>query len=97
MSGAGEALRDENIAVIAYPNGLGTTTVIALTVAEFISLQGLIAKIPDSRCVDVADDRTIDSGIIAVLDKMRERGPYSDWRCRMEKLGINPDATHPMM
>lgn len=97
MNGAGEALRDENVAVIAYPNGLGTTTIIGLTVAEFISLQDLIIKIPDSRCVDVSDNNTVDSGIISLLDKMRERGPYSDWRQRITRLGLDPDATYSQM
>jgi hypothetical protein len=91
---AGERLRDENVAVIAYPNGLGTTTILALNVAEFLSLQGLITTIPDMRCVDVSDATTIDSGIVDVLDKMHERGRYDKWRERMEKMGIDPDATY---
>jgi len=97
MNGAGEALRNENVAVIAYPNGLGTTTIIGLTVAEFISLQDLISKIPDSRCVDVSDNNTVDSGIMSLLDKIRERRLFAGWRQRMTKLGIDPDATYSQM
>ena len=97
MNGAGESLRKENVAVIAYPNGLGTTTIVGLTVAEFISLQELINKIPDSRCVDVSDSKTVDSGIMSLLDKINLRGPYDNWRCRMERLGIDPDATYAAM
>ena len=91
MSAASQVLKDDGMAVVVYPNKLNTTTIVALTEEDFAQIRALLESISDMRVVDVADKDFIDDGIMAVLDKFRERGRYSNWRERMAEIGVDPD------
>lgn len=78
-------------ALIIFPNGLTTVTLVRIKADQWEPFQDLIEVIPDDQVIDIADPLTpqaIEAGVAKLGRKARREGEYADWDERMKRLGL---------
>jgi len=87
-------LQEDGEALIIYPNGLGTVTMVRIKKDQWEPFQDFIEVIHDDQVIDInppATPETIEAGVAKLGRKERREGEYVNWDERMNKLGLNQD------
>lgn len=82
----------EREALIIFPNGLSTTTLVRIKADQWEPFQDFIDVIPDDQVIDIRSPLTaqaLDDGIAKLGRKARREGEYVGWDERMKKLGLD--------
>lgn len=82
----------EREALIIFPNGLSTTTLVRIKADQWEPFQDFIEVIPDDQVIDIRSPLTaqaLDDGIAKLGRKARREGEYVGWDERMKKLGLD--------
>lgn len=82
----------EREALIIFPNGLSTTTLVRIKADQWEPFQDFIDVIPDDQVIDIRSPLTaqaVDDGIAKLGRKARREGEYVGWDERMKKLGLD--------
>lgn len=82
----------EREALIIFPNGLSTTTLVRIKADQWEPFQDFIDVIPDDQVIDIRSPLTaqaVEDGIAKLGRKARREGEYVGWDERMKKLGLD--------
>ena len=78
-------------ALIVFPNGLSTVTLVRIKADQWQAFQDVIDTLPDDQIIDTREPLTaqaLDDGIARLGRKARREGEYVDWDEKMKKLGL---------
>jgi len=92
MTETEKLLKTEGKALLIYPNGLGTVTLVAVKSEQWEPFQDFIEVLPDDQVIDIVDPPTpeaIEAGVAKLGRKERREGEYVGWDERMKKLGLS--------
>lgn len=79
-------------ALIIFPNGLSTVTLVRIKADQWEPFQDFIDVIPDDQVIDIRGPLTlqaIDDGVAKLGRKARREGEYVGWDEKMKKLGLS--------
>lgn len=79
-------------ALIIFPNGLSTVTLVRIKADQWEPFQDFIDVIPEDQVLDITGPLTpqaVDDGVARLGRKARREGEYADWDARMKKLGLD--------
>jgi hypothetical protein len=84
-------LQETGEALILYPNGLGTVTMVRIKKDQFEPFQDFIEVISDDQVIDIrlpATPEAIEDGVAKLGRKERREGEYVGWDEKMRKYGL---------
>jgi hypothetical protein len=87
-----DLLQETGEALIIYPNGLGTVTMVKIKKDQWEPFQNFIDGIPDEQVIDIrlpATPEAIDAGVARLSRKERRVGEYEGWDEKMAALGFS--------
>jgi hypothetical protein len=93
MTNIEKLLHEDGEALIVYPNGLGTVTLVRIKKDQWEPFQDFIEVIPEDQVIDIrlpATPEAIDAGVATLGRKERREGEYVGWDEKMRNLGVNP-------
>ena len=79
-------------ALIIFPNGLSTVTLVRIKADQWEPFQDFIDALPEDQILDIRDPLTpqaVDDGVARLGRKDRREGEYANWDERMKKLGLD--------
>lgn len=79
-------------ALIIFPNGLSTVTLVRIKADQWEPFQDFIDVIPEDQVLDITGPLTpqaVNDGVARLGRKARREGEYADWDARMKKLGLD--------
>ena len=90
MTHTEKLLQETGEALIIYPNGLGTVTMVRIKKDQWEPFQDFIEVIPDDQVIDirVGSHEAIEEGVAKLGRKERREGEYVGWDEKMRKLGL---------
>jgi hypothetical protein len=84
-------LQEDGEALIVYPNGLGTVTVVRIKKDQWEPFQDFIEVISDDQIIDIrlpATPEALDAGVAKLGRKARREGEYVGWDEKMKNYGL---------
>jgi hypothetical protein len=84
-------LQETGEALIIYPNGLGTVTMVRIKKDQWEPFQDFIEVISDDQVIDIrlpATPDAIDAGVAKLGRKERREGEYVGWDEKMRAYGL---------
>ncbi|NDC55290.1 MAG: hypothetical protein EBZ69_00385 [Alphaproteobacteria bacterium] len=93
MTNTEKLLKEDGEALIIYPNGLGTVTMVRIKKDQWEPFQDFIEVIPDDQVIDIIHPATpdaIDAGVARLGRKERREGEYVGWDEKMQNYGLSP-------
>jgi hypothetical protein len=91
MTHTEKLLQEAGEALIIYPNGLGTVTMVRIKKDQWEPFQDFIEVISDDQVIDItlpATPEAIDAGVAKLGRKERREGEYVGWDEKMRKYGL---------
>jgi hypothetical protein len=84
-------LKEDGEALIIYPNGLGTVTMVRIQKDQWEPFQDFIEVISDDQVIDIttATPEAIDAGVAKLGRKARREGEYVGWDEKMRNYGLS--------
>lgn len=79
-------------ALIVFPNGLSTVTLVRIKADQWQPFQDFIDVIPDDQIIDIKDPltpQTLDDGVAKLGRKARREGEYVGWDEKLKQLGLD--------
>lgn len=92
MQNLEQLIGNDREALIIFPNGLSTTTLVRIKADQWEPFQDFIDVLPDDQIIDIRSPLTsqaLDDGIAKLGRKARREGEYVGWDERMKKLGLD--------
>ena len=86
-----QLLQETGEALIIYPNGLGTVTMVRIKKDQWEPFQDFIEVIHDDQVIDIrlpATAEAIEAGVAKLGRKERREGEYVGWDEKMKSLGL---------
>lgn len=91
MTNTEKLLKEDGEALIIYPNGLGTVTMVRIQKDQWEPFQDFIEVISDDQVIDIttATPEAIDAGVAKLGRKARREGEYVGWDEKMRNYGLS--------